>query len=172
MIYSKLNYNMKEIKNNSIQLLVTSPPYYNAINYKKHLKKVYYRGNEKITFKQYLQNMKMSFEESYKKIKQGGFCILVVGDILLKDRIIPLYPYFYLLLTKIGFIFHQNIVWSKMTGGASRFGVTIQHPYPTYYYPNQMTENILVFRKGDKVRIKDSNSKLVIDDLMKKIYIK
>jgi site-specific DNA-methyltransferase (adenine-specific) len=55
-------------------------------------------------------------------------------------------------MESIGFQFHQDIVWHKVTGGVKRAGVTIQHPYPGYYCPNIMTEYILIFVKpGPKI---------------------
>jgi len=50
-------------------------------------------------------------------------------------------------MEKLGWCFHQDIVWYKVTGGVKRAGVNIKRPYPGYYYPNIMTEYILVFRK-------------------------
>jgi site-specific DNA-methyltransferase (adenine-specific) len=50
-------------------------------------------------------------------------------------------------LSRSGWDFHQDIVWHKCTAGVKRAGVTIQKPYPGYFYPNIMTEYILVFRK-------------------------
>ena len=159
---------MNEIDDNTIDLIITSPPYFNAINYAKQQNDEYYRGNDKITFDGYLQSMKLSFQQCFLKNKNGSFCIINIGDILAKNEIIPLFPHFYFMMKEIGYIFHQNIIWSKVTGGAPRFGVTIQNPYPTYYYPNQMSEEILVFRKGNLVHKKDEASKFSIDEVMKK----
>jgi site-specific DNA-methyltransferase (adenine-specific) len=50
-------------------------------------------------------------------------------------------------MVKSGWDFHQDIVWHKCTAGVKRAGVVIQKPFPGYYYPNIMTEYILVFRK-------------------------
>ncbi|MGC8838992.1 MAG: DNA-methyltransferase, partial [Anaerolineae bacterium] len=53
---------------------------------------------------------------------------------------------------RIGYIFHEHIVWHKVTGGVKGAGVTIQKPFPGYFNPNIMTESILVFRKpGPKI---------------------
>jgi hypothetical protein len=49
-----------------------------------------------------------------------------------------------------------------------RFGVTIQHPYPTYYKANIMHEHILVLRKGKINHRKDAESRLVINEVTKK----
>ena len=41
----------------------------------------------------------------------------------------------------------MTFCWNKVAGGVKRAGSFIQKPYPGYYYPNIMTEYILVFRK-------------------------
>ena len=50
-------------------------------------------------------------------------------------------------LERLGFAFHQDIVWHKVTGGVRRAGSVVARPYPGYYYPNILTEYILLFRK-------------------------
>ena len=70
-------------------------------------------------------------------------------------------------LLKIGWDFHQDIVWNKVTGGVKRAGVFIQKPRSGYYYPNIMTEYILLFRKpGDPRR--GQKKALDIDELFKR----
>ncbi len=66
-----------------------------------------------------------------------------------------------------GVIFSTNSI-NKVTGGKKRFRVTVQHPYPTYYYPNIMHEQIIILRKMPFHNFKDKKSKLVLNDLMKK----
>jgi len=52
----------------------------------------------------------------------------------------------------LGWEFHQDIIWHKCTAGVKRAGVFIQKPFPGYFYPNIMTEYILLFRKpGDRL---------------------
>lgn len=66
-----------------------------------------------------------------------------------------------------GWNFHQDIIWNKVTGGVKRAGSFIQHPRAGYYYPNIMSEYILVFKKGEVVR-RDVDPALPIDDLFKR----
>ncbi len=51
-------------------------------------------------------------------------------------------------LVENGWEFHQDIIWHKCTAGVKRAGVSIQKPYPGYFYPNIMNEYILIFRKS------------------------
>ena len=54
-----------------------------------------------------------------------------------------------------------------MTGGVKRAGVFIQHPRSGYYYPNIMTEYILVFRKPGAPR-RGTARAMDIDELFKR----
>lgn len=71
---------MEELSEGEVRLTVTSPPYRNAINYGKHLKGEYYRGNGNYTTEKYLEEMKTHFQEVHKVTKDGGICAIVVGN--------------------------------------------------------------------------------------------
>lgn len=160
----------KELYEGEVDLTVTSPPYRNAINYNKHLDGKYYRGNGTYTTEKYLEDMKLHFNEVFRVTKEGGVCAIVVGNELDSEErsIVPLPAYFTSLMMKIGWIFHEEIIWYKVTGGKRRFGVTVQNPYPTYYYPNILHEKILIFRKGQINHVKKEESKIIINELLKK----
>ncbi len=155
------------IKDGSVALTVTSPPYHNAIDYNKHLEKKWYRGNLGKSLDIYLAEMETVFSEVFRVTSEGGYCCIIIGNEIADGNIIPL-PH--LLTERFGkrWRFHEEIIWSKVTGGLDRFGVTIQHPYPSYYRANVMHEHILVFRKGKLTHRRDEDSKLVIDEVMKK----
>jgi len=74
-----------------------------------------------------------------------------------------------------GFRYRDRIVWVKPKGYvriSRRSGVVIQHPYPMYYYPDNIHESILIFQKGrfDYSHLREldpksiSKSKISIDD--------
>ncbi len=55
------------------------------------------------------------------------------------------------LMIEAGFRYRDRIVWVKPKGYvriSRRSGVVIQHPYPMYYYPDNIQESILIFQKG------------------------
>jgi DNA modification methylase len=87
------------------------------------------------------------FQEVLRVTRPGGFCAIVIGTVLLNGRHYPVPFDLIARLSRSGWEFHQDIVWHKCTAGVKRAGVTIQKPYPGYYYPNIMTEYILIFRK-------------------------
>ena len=148
---------MDELPSGSVALTITSPPYWNAIDYDRHSRSPgqNYRtrgyaigyGN----YCEYLEWLLRACTEIYRVTKPGGFMVLVVGTVLFKRKHYPLPFDISSMLTapsKSCWEFHQDIVWHKVTGGVKRAGVFIQNPAAGYFYPNIMTEYILVFRKS------------------------
>lgn len=155
--YQQSSLKMPQCADSSITLTVTSPPYWNAIDYHIHAlyeKETWYRKREYqgfgATFGAYLKNISRVFKEVLRITKDGGFCTIVVGTILHKKQHYPTPMLITERMLRLGWEFHQDIIWNKVTGGVRRAGVFIQHPKPGYYYPNIMTEYILVFRKPGK----------------------
>lgn len=51
-----------------------------------------------------------------------------------------------------GFRYRDKIIWRKPEGYiriSRRSGVLIQHPYPMYFHPDNIYEEIIIFQKGD-----------------------
>ncbi|RME09123.1 MAG: site-specific DNA-methyltransferase [Ardenticatenia bacterium] len=149
---------MTELADNSVALTVTSPPYWNAIDYDRHAEdaRQNYRTrqyeNGYRDYEEYLDWLEQIFKEVYRVTKPGGFCAVVIGTVLLEGRLYPVPFDFVARLSRQEWEFHQDIIWHKCTAGVRRAGVAIQKPYPGYYYPNIMNEYILVFRKpGPKI---------------------
>ena len=46
-----------------------------------------------------------------------------------------------------GWEFQENIIWYKCCAGVRRAGSAIKHRCAGYYYPNILTEHVLVFKK-------------------------
>ena len=146
---------MPELPDGSVDLTVTSPPYWNAIDYDAHVEApgANYRPRETMDYRAYLEFLGRCFKETLRVHRPGSVCAVVIGTVLLNGDHTPLPFHFVGLIEKLGWLFHQDIIWSKCTGGVKRAGSTIQHPYPGYYYPNIMTEYILLFRKPGERRI-------------------
>jgi len=145
---------MDGLADGCVALTVTSPPYWNAIDYDTHAtdKKQHYRTRSYSTgysgYTDYLDWLeKILAGDVWRVTKPGGFCAIVIGTVLLNSVHYPVPFDLILRLTRNGWEFHQDIIWHKCTAGVKRAGVTIQKPYPGYFYPNIMTEYILVFRK-------------------------
>ncbi len=149
---------MPELPDGTISLTVTSPPYWNAIDYDLHSERpgTYYRTRRYAEgfdgYDQYLAWLDSVLgHEVYRVTKPGGFCAIVVGTVLERRRHFPVPFDLTARLVRSGWEFHQDIVWHKCTAGVKRAGIAVQYPFPGYFYPNIMTEYILIFRKPGPV---------------------
>jgi len=176
-IYNKSCEFLDEVQEDSVALTVTSPPYWNAIDYNIHAlgEDAWYRERKHVfNYVEYLEWLGLFFGyEVHRVTKPGGFCAVVVGTILLDGKMYPMPFDFTAQMCAGDWILHQDIVWHKCTAGVKRAGVFIQHPYPGYFYPNIMCEYILIFRKeGPKIYEKRTHQekeadKSPIDSLFK-----
>ena len=159
-LYCHSNEQMHELEDGEVALTVTSPPYWNAIDYDLHAadrsngvnyrQRKYTKGFD--GYEDYLDALERTFAEVFRVTKPGGFCAIVIGTVLNKGAHIPVPFDCVVRMAKIGWLFHQDIIWHKCTAGVKRAGVSIQKPFPGYFYPNIMTEYILIFRKdGPKI---------------------
>ncbi|MXW60990.1 MAG: site-specific DNA-methyltransferase [Acidimicrobiaceae bacterium] len=157
--YNRSCLKMPQCGDDSVALTITSPPYWNSIDYDIHASdsEAWHRERDYAafgaTFKAWLGNIGKTFKEVYRATVPGGFCAIVVGTILNKGKHYPAPMMVTGRLLDLGWEFHQDVIWNKVTGGVKRAGVFIQHPRSGYFYPNIMTEYILIFRKpGDHRR--------------------
>jgi DNA modification methylase len=157
---------MKEIHDESVQLMVTSPPYYNApFDYPNLFK----------DYDEFLELIDHLSRDLYRVLAPGRVACFVTDDMLVKGEKYPVVADITRLMLDAGFRYRDRIVWVKPKGYvriSRRSGVVIQHPYPMYYYPDNIQESILIFQKGrfDYSHLKEldakslSESKISIDD--------
>jgi site-specific DNA-methyltransferase (adenine-specific) len=133
---------MKEIPDDSIHLMVTSPPYYNApFDYPDLFK----------DYAEFLQLVHDLSNDLYRVLAPGRIACFVTDDMLVKGQKYPVVADVTRLMLDAGFRYRDRIVWVKPKGYvriSRRSGVVIQHPYPMYYYPDNIQESILIFQKG------------------------
>ncbi len=133
---------MNEIPDESIHLMVTSPPYYNApFDYPDLFK----------DYDDYLGLMKDFSKDLYRVLAPGRIACFVTDDMLVKGEKFPVVADTTRAMMAAGFRYRDRITWVKPKGYvriSRRSGVLLQHPYPMYYYPDNIQESILMFQKG------------------------
>jgi DNA modification methylase len=133
---------MKELSRDSIHLVVTSPPYFNApFDYPGFFK----------TYSDFLNLLKKIARELKRVVANGRVCCFVVDDMLVDGDKFPVVADLTKIMVKAGFRYRDRIVWIKPKGYvriSRRSGVILQHPYPMYFYPDNLQESILIFQKG------------------------
>ena len=134
----------------NISLVVTSPPYHNAISYTSHEvdSSANYRQRENLNYSvDYLPLLARVWDQCFQMVKPGGHLAINVGSVLDSGFHYPLPQDIQTQLASEGWEFVRNILWNKVTAGVKRAGSVIQHALPGYWYPNIMTEHIIVARK-------------------------
>lgn len=135
--------NMEELEDSSIHLVVTSPPYFNApFDYPDLFE----------SYGQFLTLIRNVARELKRVLDEGRVACFVCDDTLIKGRKYPVVADITKKFIEEGFKYREKIVWIKPEGYiriSRRSGVLIQHPYPMYYYPDNLQESILIFQNGD-----------------------
>lgn len=140
-----------------VRLVVTSPPYHNAIAYDAHVRDptANYRTRRTIDYAgEYLPMLDAVWEACHAMLAPGGHLAVNVGTVLLDGFHFPLPQDLQarLLARPRRWTFVRNIIWNKVTAGVRRAGTVIRHGLPGYWYPNIMTEHIIVLRKPGPAR--------------------
>ena len=133
--------NMRELPNNSVHLMITSPPY--------NVSKEY---DDDLSLKDYLQLLENSFKETYRVLVNGGRACINVANLGRKPYI-PLSDYISKIMLEIGFNMRGEIIWNK---AASASPSTAWGSWQSAANPilRDVHEYILVFSKGDYKREK------------------
>jgi len=156
-VYYKSSENMEELDDNSIQLILTSPPYGKIKDYGSEDQIGYYDS-----FEEYFKRLKNVWSECYRVLEPECRMIINIGDQYLRTakfgryRILSIASKIIEDCTELGFDFLGDIIWQKIsttntTGGCSLMG-SIYYPrngLPTYDY-----EHILIFKKHDGTKKK------------------
>lgn len=133
---------MSEISDESVHLMVTSPPYYNApFDYPDLFK----------NYDEFLGLIQDFSRDLQRVLAPGRVACFVADDMLVKGEKFPVVADVTRLMMEAGFRYRDRITWVKPKGYvriSRRSGVVIQHPYPMYYYPDNIQESIPIFQKG------------------------
>jgi len=133
---------MAEIADDSVQLIVTSPPYFNApFDYKDVFK----------NYDQYLGVMRRVAAEAKRVLQDGRIFFLNIDDMLVNGEKFPIVADLTKIFQEAGFRYRDRIIWKKPDGYlriSRRSGVLRQNPYPMYFYPDNLLESIIIFQKG------------------------
>ena len=138
---------LTEFPPNSVQLVFTSPPYFNAKP----------QCAEYLDYESYLAFLAEAFEACHVTLAEGRFLVVNVSPVLVRrisrntaSRRLPIPFDLHPILDRIGFEFVDDIVWRKPEGAGwnlgrgRRFAADRQ---PLQYKPVTVTENVLVYRK-------------------------
>lgn len=133
---------MKFLADSSIDLICTHPPYANIINYSEGQNIP--EDLSRYDVKPFLQEMVKVAEESYRVLKEGKFCAVLMGDTRKKGHIIPMSSEVRRIFENAGFHTKEIIIKEQHNCRATGFWKTnsIKHNFLLIAH-----EYLYIFRK-------------------------
>ncbi len=144
---------MIELKNNSVHLAITSPPYWQLKDYGSDIQIGF---ND--SYESYINNLNLVWKECYRVLHNGCRLCVNIGDQFARAvyygryKVIPIREEIIKFCENIGFDYMGAIIWQKVTtsntsGGGVQMG---SYPYPRNGILKLDYEFILIFKKlGD-----------------------
>jgi DNA modification methylase len=135
--------NLDRISSESIDLIATHPPYAKIITYTKRSSGIVDGDLSRLSFKDYLQEMRKVADESLRVLKPGKHCAILIGDTRKQKHYIPIAFRVMQTFLDAGFILREDIIkrqW-KMKGTREKWR---GRGYDFYLIAH---EHIFVFRK-------------------------
>lgn len=142
---------MSMIPDNSLHLMITSPPY--------NVSKEY---DEDLSLEEYLAMLTRVFSETYRVLVNGGRACINVANLGRKPYI-PLSDYISKIMIDLGFNMRGEIIWNKAASASpsTAWGSWMSASNPTL---RDIHEYILVFSKGDYKRERKKQEKELRQD--------
>lgn len=144
--------NMEEIPDESVHLMITSPPYFNAKMYSEQA------GGDLGNIHdldEWFNEIGRTWREVFRVLQPGRKAFINIMNLPVRTgktfRTLNLAGKTIDLMEDIGFIFKRDIVWHKTNGVRAHFGT---YPYPGGILINNMHEFILEFNKPDRKNYK------------------
>ncbi len=100
--------NLDKIKDNSVDLIATHPPYFNIIKYSK--RKISGDLSTVKTLEDYLTMIYEISKEAFRVLKPGKYMGILVGDTRIHRHYVPLTHYVLQAILKAGFILKEEVI--------------------------------------------------------------
>lgn len=151
-IFVKNSMRMDDLSDNSIHLMITSPPYFNTKMYSREPIENDLGNVHNVD--EWFEKISEVWKEVYRVLQPGRKAFINIMNLPLRCengsfRTLNLVGRTIDTCEKIGFIFKRDIVWHKTNAVRAHFGT---YPYPGGILINNMHEFILEFDKPEQKR--------------------
>jgi len=140
------------VKPGSVDLVITSPPYWNIHTRKRTAD--YKRPRPYSTlqrdlgnisdYNQFMRELRTIFEKVHMVLKHGKKCIVIVMDIRQGSRFFPFHMSVCNMMEEIGFTLEDIIIWDRR----KEYSNLRPLGFPYVFIVNKVHEYILIFRKN------------------------
>lgn len=135
----------------SVDLCVTSPPYWNILNRQRtaDYKTIRHYGNQTgdlgtiADYEEYLAALTQIFARVLAALKPGAHLCLVVMDLRVRDRFYPLHSDLATRLQEIGYNYDDLVIWNRQ----AEYNFLRPLGYPAVFRINKVHEFILLMQK-------------------------
>ena len=136
---------------NSVDMVVTSPPYWDILLQKRTADNKDQRDYGDIEadigkirdYEKFLFELRNIFEQVFIAMKPMSYCCVIVMDLRKKNRFYPYHIDISHLMGDIGFIFDDTIIWDR----SQEYNNLRPLGYPSVFRVNKVHEFILIFQK-------------------------
>jgi len=143
---------LEYVKPDSVDFVITSPPYWNIHTRKRtadYKKPRPYSTLERdlgniADFNGFMNELKAVFEKVYTVLKHGKRCVIIVMDIRQGSKFYPFHMNVYDMMKEIGFVLEDIIIWDRR----KEYSNLRPLGYPYVFIVNKVHEYILIFRKN------------------------
>lgn len=149
--------NLNKIKDKSIDLICTHPPYADIIRYSDGIK----NDLSLLKVKDFIEAMKPVASESYRVLKDGKYCAILIGDTRNKGRVIPLGFGVMKVFLNAGFKLKEIIIKEQHNCRATGFWKTSSIKYNFLLLAH---EYLFVFVKDKETKKKKYKERFTIVD--------
>jgi len=157
--------NLDLIKDNTIDLIATHPPYANIIGYSSRKNQVLGDLSFARTLTGYLEGMREIAKQSYRVLRSGRFCAILVGDTRRHRHHIPIAFKVMHAFLDVGFILREDVMkyqwrtkstrekWEGLSKVAEECWVDIDKKGKKGHYTDFLLlihEHLFIFRKPEE----------------------
>ncbi len=137
----------------SVQLTITSPPYWDILNQKRtaDYKDIRNYGESEVdlgnikSYTAFLAALKDVFTQVHRVTKANGTCCIVLMDLRKKNRFYPFHIDTINFMSEIGFFLDDMIIWDRR----QEYNNLRPLGYPYVFRVNKVHEFILIFKKNE-----------------------
>lgn len=141
----------KFLSPNSVDLIITSPPYWNILTERRSAdrKEIRKYSNSKQdlgniqTYEEFIEKLGQAFSSLYKVLKTEKYCIVIIMDIRKKSKFYPFHMDLVRKLEEIGYILDDIIIWDRQ----KEYNNMRPLGFPSVFRINKVHEYILIFKK-------------------------
>lgn len=135
--------NLNQINSNSVDLIITHPPYFNIIDYSNgKIKDDLSTIND---LNKFLNEIANASKELLRVLKKGSYCAILIGDTRRHGHYVPLSYYILDIFLKTGFILKEEIIKLQHNCKHSSYWGNKIKNYNFYLIKH---EHLFVFRKA------------------------